>query len=317
MCLGLKKVAEEYGIRTLFFELANFDGKLFVDPKGVNAYSLLYENIDLLNRFSADEKDYQLWRERYLTEKLAKHVVKQSIQQAESATEKLRRYYYAYSRQFAQGMPKPPETSVSFFLGKSFKRFKSHYQYSDFDFQNQDYIFFPMQVSTDTQLLLNSDIDNIQAIRICADIAREKGVKLCIKPHPAETDQHYIKQVHALQADLGFAFVNQNTFQLISNAVEVITINSTAGLEAKILGKPTRFLGRSFYQKMDERHLRNYILSYLANVDCFDETPISIEEAENILSRQYLPRSSDTRPADIHPEKMPEPEQKEPLTAIS
>lgn len=47
--------AKKYNIKTLYFEIANIPGKIFVDKKGTNAQSELYSNIKILDKYSLDK----------------------------------------------------------------------------------------------------------------------------------------------------------------------------------------------------------------------------------------------------------------------
>ena len=80
--------------------------------------------------------------------------------------------------------------------------------------------------------------------------------------------------------------VTGNTFQLIKHARKVVTINSTAGLEAKIAGVETVFLGRSFYQQFNETRIKAYVLRYLCSFDYFDyHSGLSAEQWDDLMSR--------------------------------
>ncbi len=63
--------------------------------------------------------------------------------------------------------------------------------------------------------------------------------------------------------------VSYNTFQLIQNANSVITINSSVGLEALILEKNVKFLSKTFFDKLTNEFLVNYIINYLIDIDFF------------------------------------------------
>ncbi|WP_161546891.1 hypothetical protein [Pectobacterium parvum] len=146
-----------------------------------------------------------------------------------------------------------------------------------------DYAFLPLQVSSDSQLLLNSDVDNISAIKISMDYCNEKKLELLIKIHPAESDGKKIEEYTLMSKVYGFRLVTNNTFELIKNAKIVITINSTVGLESKMFNIDTLFLGRSFYDKLNGDLLEDYIQRYLFDADYFGENIIDF----NLIKKHY------------------------------
>ncbi|MFX6461669.1 hypothetical protein ABTG33_19100, partial [Acinetobacter baumannii] len=83
------------------------------------------------------------------------------------------------------------------------------------------------------------------------EVAKQKKMALVVKPHPAELDQRVIDEVSALREKLGFVMTNENTFKLINGAALVVTINSTVGLEAKLMKKDVVFLGETMYSSFD------------------------------------------------------------------
>jgi len=87
---------------------------------------------------------------------------------------------------------------------------------------------------------------------------------------------------------LNFVLTDENTFNLILDAEEVVTINSSVGLEALILDKKVTFLGKSFYSELTLELLRNYILSYLVNIDYFSDDDIDINELDKVIKRCLL-----------------------------
>lgn len=77
-----------------------------------------------------------------------------------------------------------------------------------------------------------------------------------------------------------------NTFELISNAIKVITINSTVALEAKIIGVDVDILGKSYYRLFDEDKIKKYIMGYLVDMDFFSQKQFKVEQIR-LLLRKY------------------------------
>jgi capsular polysaccharide export protein len=119
-------------------------------------------------------------------------------------------------------------------------------------------------------------------------MAAEAGVLLAVKPHPAEIDRLFVNRLAQLREELGFVFVNNNTFDLIRRSEKVITINSTVGLETMLCGKPLTCLGNPMYKDFTREDLAFYIQRYLLDIDFFDSQPLSGEQLNAILDRLEL-----------------------------
>ncbi len=110
------------------------------------------------------------------------------------------------------------------------------------------YIFLPLQVFRDTQILFyNGWINNIQHLVEIAHQAAAylpKGWRVLAKEHP-ECFQRY--DVRKMETER-FLFANGNTTpDLIQNASLIVTLNSSVGLEAMLFDKPVITLGQAFY----------------------------------------------------------------------
>ena len=111
------------------------------------------------------------------------------------------------------------------------------------------YIFFPCQLPHDETIRFHSDVDEAELIRRLAGWASGARVHLVLKAHPANPAsmaglraaaghsryvcwlEHHVASIH----------------DLIENAEAVYTINSGAGLEAVLHGKPVVTFGRAEY----------------------------------------------------------------------
>ncbi len=281
---ALALLARQQGSRRLFFELGNFPGKLLVDPEGVNAKSWFARNYRQLDRKNLDLEAFERWRQGYLRKKLSQH----QVQQASLAT-KFNWYYpldffgfYCLSAPYSE----PPDI-----FGRTWRYLVSQgvrYNYDSFiPAEKPGYVFFPLQVSTDSQLLVNSDVDNLQALRLAAEIAQNAGARLVVKPHPAEGDKLLVERLAELRHELGFLFVDGNTFQLMHYSSCVVTINSTAGMEAMLLGKPVTVLGRAMYEKFTIEDLACYI-NYLIDADYFSGEDLMPCQVSEIIERMQV-----------------------------
>ncbi|MCG8434302.1 MAG: hypothetical protein MJA83_09755 [Gammaproteobacteria bacterium] len=115
------------------------------------------------------------------------------------------------------------------------------------------YLFAPFQVNRDSQVIVFSpwvrDMRMFYELlrMLQQDIDREAlDLKIVIKEHPSCENEY--ADLHARAQDDGIIFANANdTPSLIKNARAIITLNSSAGLEALMLSKPVIVLGQAFY----------------------------------------------------------------------
>ena len=158
--------------------------------------------------------------------------------------------------------------------------------FDNVDIVQSKYIFFPLQVSNDSQIILNSKIDNIDALKICNKIASKRNLKLFIKIHPAETNLLYLFKIFKLKHELDYKVIRDNTFQAINHSDHVITINSTVGLEAMIMGYNVTYLGNSFYPKLITNDLLGrYVMSFLIDINMSQESHYHKSEILRIINR--------------------------------
>lgn len=277
----LSAVAKKNKFPRVYFELANIPGKLFVDPTGVNASSSLYENIDLLKDYKSSESQYHEWKKNY-----NKYKSKNSIIPQVDKLYKKNNLLFILDYLSCKAMITPVSGDYTL-VRKFYNKFRQNYyhSYSSNNIQNNRYFFLPLQVDNDTQLVFNSDVNNVDAIKISFDLATQKGLDLVVKPHPVSSNKKEIEEILSLQKKIDFTLTNKNTFDLLINAEEVVTINSSVGLDGLIFGKDVTFLGKSFYSNLNKEYLKNYILSYLVNIDYFGNEQIDIIELEKVFKR--------------------------------
>jgi capsular polysaccharide export protein len=142
-----------------------------------------------------------------------------------------------------------------------------------------------MQVTADSQILLNSDVSLLDALAIAMRKSIEDGVTLIIKPHPAELDKTIYTRIQKQYPQA--VIMNGDTREMIRKADKIITINSTVGLESILLGKQVEFLGKSFYQYLTQKEewIPKYIMGYLVNIDYFGTSDITENVLEECLKR--------------------------------
>jgi len=106
------------------------------------------------------------------------------------------------------------------------------------------YIFIPLQVNTDTQILVHSQYENMQAFISHVEktfYAEQSDISLVFKQHPMDKGEEY-------KFDARSIISNNSTSQLIKDSEFIITINSTVGFEAIQHYKQVIVLGEAFYK---------------------------------------------------------------------
>lgn len=280
--------AKKLNIKTLFFELANISGKMFIDPCGTNAKSKLYNDIDLLNEYYVDTSELSRWLDDY---KKNKNSVKQALVSRKLinlfiyAINKL--WFISYVNERSCFFYNELMQFINSFDCFNHSKIEAEYETTDINLLTPYYLF-PMQVSVDSQVLLNSDISLKDAVEYVKKEAKNDDVKLIIKLHPAERDKNIRKYLDTIR-DENIIIVNQEyrLNELLENAKKVITINSTVGLEAILYDKDVEFLGKSVYKYFlhNKELLSSYIFGYLVSIDYFSNDSIDVDIVKKCLSR--------------------------------
>ena len=255
---AIRHFAQKQHIPLKVFEVANIPGCFLVDDDGANAEGRVYSNIQLGWIPPAVEFDYDSWRADYIQAKEAQT----SIPQATLANNEVRAKMLELidlRRSTLRYIHLQVDRLLGYLIKGGVKKILK--SWSIRRAAGSRIVFFPQQVSTDSQLLFNSKHDNFSAIKLMIG-ELPKSACLISNLHPAE---------HRLSTMLRFLFIcarNKNlipasggAWHELGRADEVVTINSTVGLEAVILGKPCRFLGRSIFEAFaqNETLLRWYL----------------------------------------------------------
>jgi capsular polysaccharide export protein len=255
--------ARAYALRTIFFELGNIEPKLFVDPEGANAASLLARRPQILDSILPAPDEISAWRAR-LVERSAHDTNPPQAKGLANIN-----FWLFLDRPAALLLRIPQPSPVSF--ARAVRRKLRFWLFSKPRSVKPlgRYVFLALQSSTDTNVLLFSQHDNLSAIAIAAKRAEELGVRLVVKPHPAERQSDFLSAVSNICASENHLLTSWNTAELISGAEEIIVINSSVGLEAKALGKPVTILGDSLYGAFSPQQIAAYALNHLLDFDPF------------------------------------------------
>lgn len=115
-----------------------------------------------------------------------------------------------------------------------------------------NYVFLPLQVATDTQILLNGRwVKSIREMLLAAirQMPRlPEGWGLVVKEHPSCR----IKNAEILRENAQPGLIvseAEDTFALVRGARAVLTLNSSVGLQSFFFDKPVCVLGDAFYRQ--------------------------------------------------------------------
>jgi Capsule polysaccharide biosynthesis protein len=112
------------------------------------------------------------------------------------------------------------------------------------------FVYFPLQVADDYKILrLRPHCADQEAIVDQVIRALPAGADLVVKEHPMSIGRNPVHRLARMAAppNVHLAEPHTSTLELIERALAVVTISSTVGLEAVMLGKPVMTLGRPFY----------------------------------------------------------------------
>jgi capsular polysaccharide export protein len=281
--LVLKDLCQREGVNVSFLEIGNFPGRTFVDFMGVNANCSLAENKNILNALPAVSRDADAWYQA------AKGKMSSPCWPPQANVNKRSRVFRLSDVIFGQvglGLRESKSTAVARAFRNNARKEDARYNTGHINWQRTpEYVLFPMQVTTDSQVIINSEIGVFEALELAVDLARKSGVMLIVKPHPAERDSRVINCLINLSENGKLIISNDNIFDLITRCSGIYTINSTVGILGLIEGKPVRTFGRSFYSEFGPEEALQYAYGWLAPVDSFSNDVISEEQARQVLMR--------------------------------
>lgn len=271
---------ENHNLNCLYLEIGNMPGKMIADPLGVNARSLLARKG--FRKKSQPDPSFESWKTAFIATRLQQ----QSVPQA-SKTGHINPFYLLDLFGFLfMAAPRSSSRSVIAML-KNVLLKRSTKDQTTASIPDTRFCFLPMQVTNDTQLYLNSTVDNQGALEYAIRHCKEEQAILVVKPHPAETSPQFLTWLKRYAQENNILLSRANTMELISKSHQVITINSTVGLEALLYGKDTHVLGNAVYKHFAETDLDTYINRYLLNIDYFSKQKIPAEAINEVESRLF------------------------------
>ncbi|MFV3384138.1 hypothetical protein ACNFCJ_01540 [Pseudomonas sp. NY15364] len=272
-------------IKRIYINYSNFPGYTFFDPEGTDCLASIYRDPGILDSLAPTSVDVDAVfshfaelkrRQKEIPQKAdspLKSRLKRSAFIIDTLLQKLTRLYG--DRRIPMRKPASNQAAPNPLV------------YEPIPPKGQPFLFFPLQVSTDQQVLVNFDGGSIYtAIDAAIAHARAKGIALYVREHPAEANKQKIREYLQQKAQQGELHVtNASVPDLIDSCNEIITINSTVGLEARINRRQVKFLGKSFYAKASDEQLAVYLQHYFVKVD-YHAPRITKEVVSKIISRQ-------------------------------
>lgn len=225
------EICKELGIKTFFFEHGYFPDCIQMDSSGVNCltdFSGLSTN-DFL-KYHYPVKDYSFPENFEMLDIKTRIFTRILLRSLDPG-------YRSILREFALRKSN---------LKKAEKRFKK----SEADSFNPEttgpYIFWPLQVNSDTQIILNSRYESMyDALEKVLPHLLKTGFKVVLKEHPMEVEPvDYSKFIDNQKV---FLVKKYDLEKLIDNSEFVVNINSSVGLQSVDRGKKILILGKSFY----------------------------------------------------------------------
>lgn len=115
---------------------------------------------------------------------------------------------------------------------------------------SEEYIYYPLHVPLDFQLTFREPmyLNQISIVEYLSNIL-PYGVKIYFKEHPASVGAYDYWQLSKISQNDNVRFINPgvNSYDLIKNALSIVTINSKVGAEAIAQGKRVFVLGNPYY----------------------------------------------------------------------
>jgi capsular polysaccharide export protein len=266
-------------IPILYFDRANITGKIFVDPKGMNFKSELYQNISLLDMVQPDKKIYERYQEEFITK----------YGRTGPGARKKINWFLPVDILYSRFMRLPFRGETNFFtkLGEKFFK-KDPLIFDDYVLTEGKYIFVPLNHSFEIRKENKNYLPAEEIIRNAYSLAKEQKKDVVVKFHPAENDRSFISFIASLKTQYHFMIRNEDSRTLLINAYRVVASNTSVALEAMLLKRPVIHFAKSLYKEMDENRLINFVTAFLLDVDIDSDEQISTEIVAIFLKRAHM-----------------------------
>jgi capsule polysaccharide modification protein KpsS len=160
---------------------------------------------------------------------------------------------------FAYQSSSPTYVSYRLFCRSFYRKLKSFFLPSLYDKvdEKEQYFLYPLHFhpESSTSIAAMPYVDEYNTIRNIS-FNLPVGTKIFVKDHPSAAGFPSLKFYRELKKLPNVRLIshNEHTKLLIKNALGVVTLTSTVGFEALILGKPVLVFGRVFYENHPNCH---------------------------------------------------------------
>ena len=228
------EVCKELGVKYLITERGIFrPDTTTIEFKGVNAYSSLPKDKEFYKKHDVVSKELKSYKVSKVTNlkvniKFAIFILLNKIGSIFGLNSTIRNKSYSLS------------TYINLFIKQKFGKSNKNIVTLP-----KRYVFVPLQVNTDTQILIHSDFKDMQEFisKVENDFySLESDIGLVFKIHPME------KGIIEYLFDKRSIVVDSDTNELVKNSECIVTINSTVGFEAIEKYKKVLVLGGAFFK---------------------------------------------------------------------
>ncbi len=262
-----KNFALNNQIKTLYLNYSNIPGYIFLDPLGTDANSLIFKKPYILNKINPKKISYEKIISKF-----------KNIKKQQTKLPQQKRIFYLKFTKFIFFIENYLQILLGTCSDRKVKKIFDKVNISNSKgetirkFQHKKFVFFPMQITTDIQILQNYKRKNIfLALKDAIQLAKKRGLPLYVKINPAENNPNLVnKHLKNLKAKYPYNFYiisDKSVYEIINKCEFVITVNSTVGLESILNSKKVFFLGKSMYANFDKSKLAKYLEFYLVNFD--------------------------------------------------
>ncbi|OGU34413.1 MAG: hypothetical protein A2068_09720 [Ignavibacteria bacterium GWB2_35_6b] len=240
-----KYIANKLGIKKNIFERSVFPFYLQVDDEGINTYNSHKQTLCdyQLQTVNLRIDDFQNLVQKKLDLKNPLDVIKI----------KYKVQYYIKEKEYSE-LGYRVLQYITMQKSLSLKSKKKVFIFNSISLGNLDYIFVPLQVSTDTQLLMCDNLikTNVELIEnVLNSVSKLNSTwKVVFKIHPQETGKE-AEYLNVIEKYNNAVVTNTDTIELIKNSKLVISINSSVGFEALLWQKSVILLGNSIYDNFE------------------------------------------------------------------
>jgi hypothetical protein len=275
--IALKELAKKYSLEILYFERANYPGKIFVDPCGTNLQSFLYKNIHIL--------DLPLYLEKF--RKTDDHEVIETQVLQEPFIENNNYFLWLdvlYS--FFSKLPFRGEYNLLKIVRNKISKSLNVTEYHDCSKTGFYLIALPHSYE-----LKKKDIDFSNISKIIKEIlnkAELDHVEIFVKFHPQENYAKFIRQILGIKYNEEQYFIKHNMKNLISNSKKIFLFNTSFAIEVILRKKDCEFLEHSLFEQMNYDRVINYIDKYLIELRMDKDGFFLPETLMNVLNRIHL-----------------------------